>query len=63
MLSVHDALHTLCLGKMQGGCLELVVAVVEDDGRVEALAAEGHLEMEMLCGGSAGAARKTDYLP
>ena len=39
-----------------------MVAVVEDDGRVEALAAERHLEMEMLCGGPAGAARKTDYL-
>ena len=61
-LSVLDALHTLSLSKMQGGSLELVVAVVEDDGRVEALAAERHLEMEMLCGGPSGTARKTDYL-
>ena len=48
---------------MQGGCLELVIAVVEDDGWIQALAVERHLEMEMLCGGPASAARKTDYLP
>ena len=47
---------------MQGGSLELVIAVVEDDGWIQALAAERHLEMEMLCGGPASAARKTDYL-
>ena len=39
-----------------------MVAVVEDDGWIQALAAERHLEMEMLGSGSAGAARKTDYL-
>ena len=45
---------------MQGSGFQLMVAVVEDDGWIQALAAERHLEMEMLCGGPASAARKTD---
>ena len=47
---------------MQGGCLELVVAVVEDDGWVQTSAAKRHFEMEMLSGGSARATGKSDHL-
>ena len=47
---------------MQGSGFQLMVAVVEDDGWIQALAVERHLEMKVLCGSPTGAARQTDYL-
>ena len=47
---------------MKGYRLQLMLAVVINDGWVQSSASKANLEMEMLCGCSTGTARQADYL-
>ena len=47
---------------MKGYRLQLMLAVVINDGWVQSSTLKANLEMEVLCGSPTGAARQTDYL-
>ena len=47
---------------MKGYRLQLMLAVVINDGWVQSSTIKANLEMKVLCGSPTGAARQTDYL-
>ncbi len=47
---------------MKGYRLQLMLAVVINDGWVQSSATKAYLEMEVLCGSPTGTARQADYL-
>lgn len=47
---------------MKGYRLQLMLAVVINDGWVQSSTIKANLEMEVLCGSPTGTARQTDYL-
>lgn len=47
---------------MKGYRLQLMLAVVINDGWVQSSTIKAYLEMEVLCGCPTGTARQTDYL-
>lgn len=47
---------------MKGYRLQLMLAVVINDGWVQSFTIKANLEMKVFCGSPTGAARQTDYL-